>query len=153
MWSECLCRIYLFHKDQWRSSANTVMKRLIPSDVGNIWMTGVLFCYHGRWKVSGPGKYFVRTVTHDAHETSLCVHKSQLTEQWQSVQALGCEGAGPNDVTCVQWDIHHRINFLKPTSHVIHQQFNIQQLYVLPTLCLCVLYLSESKQRLVPLTS
>jgi len=31
-------------------------------------------------------------------------------------------------------------------------RFNIQQLYTLPTLCLCVLYLSENKQRLVPLT-
>ena len=28
-----------------------------------------------------------------------------------------------------------------------------QQLYVLPTLYLCVLYLSENKQRLVPLTA
>ena len=45
------------------------------------------------------------------------------------------------------------INLLKPTSHVMHQQFNIQQLYVLPTLYLCVLYLSENKQRLVPLTA
>ena len=43
------------------------------------------------------------------------------------------------------------INLLKPTGHVMHQQFNIQQLYVLPTLYLCVLYLSENKQRLVPL--
>jgi len=39
------------------------------------------------------------------------------------------------------------INFLKPTGYVMHQQFNIQQLYVLPTL-----YLSENKQQLVPLT-
>ena len=45
------------------------------------------------------------------------------------------------------------INLLKPTGHVMNQQFNIQQLYVLPTLCLCVLYLSENKQRLVPLTA
>ena len=45
------------------------------------------------------------------------------------------------------------INLLKPTGHVMHQQFNIQQLYVLPTLYLCVLYLSENKQRLVPLTA
>ena len=45
------------------------------------------------------------------------------------------------------------INLLKPTSHVMHQQFNIQQLYALPTLYLCVLYLSENKQRLVPLTA
>jgi len=33
----------------------------------------------------------------------------------------------------------------------MHHQFNIQQLYALPTLYLCVLYLSENKQRLVPL--
>ena len=47
----------------------------------------------------------------------------------------------------------HRINLLKPTGYVRHQQFNIQQLYVLPTLYLCVLYLSENKQWLVPLTA
>ena len=47
----------------------------------------------------------------------------------------------------------HYINLLKPTGHVMHQQFNIQQLYVLPTLYLSVLYLSENKQRIVPLTA
>ena len=45
------------------------------------------------------------------------------------------------------------INLPKPTGHVMHQQFNIQQLYALPTLYLCVLYLCENKQRLVPLTA
>ena len=45
------------------------------------------------------------------------------------------------------------LNLLKPTGHVMHQLFNIQQLYVLPTPYLCVLYLSENKQRLVPLTA
>jgi hypothetical protein len=45
------------------------------------------------------------------------------------------------------------LNLLKPTDHVMHQQFNIQQLYILPTLYLCVLYLSENKQPLVPLTA
>ena len=45
------------------------------------------------------------------------------------------------------------INLLKPSGNVMHQQFNIQQLYILPTLYLCVSYLSENKQRLVPLTS
>ena len=45
------------------------------------------------------------------------------------------------------------INLLKPTGYVMHQQFKVQQLYVLPTLYLCVLYLSENKQRLVPLTA
>ena len=47
----------------------------------------------------------------------------------------------------------HVINLLKPTGYVMHQQFNIQQLYALHTLYLCVLYLSENKQRLVPLTA
>jgi hypothetical protein len=45
------------------------------------------------------------------------------------------------------------VNLLKPIGYVIYQQFNIQQLYALPTLDLCVLYLSENKQRLVPLTA
>jgi len=40
--------------------------------------------------------------------------------------------------------IHDVINLLKPTGYVMHQQFNIQQLYVLPTVYLCVLYLSEN---------
>jgi hypothetical protein len=44
-------------------------------------------------------------------------------------------------------------NLLKPTGYVTHQQFNIQRLYVLPTLYLCVLYLSDNKQRLVLLTA
>ena len=44
-------------------------------------------------------------------------------------------------------------NLLKPTGHVMHQQFDVQQLYALSILYLCVLYLSENKQRLVPLTA
>ena len=57
------------------------------------------------------------------------------------------------------WNLHvsdtrsFKLNLLKPTAYVMHQQFNIQQLYALPTLYLCVLYLSENKQRLVPLTA
>ena len=54
--------------------------------------------------------------------------------------------------TCMQYERRH-INFLNITSHVMHQQFNIQQLYALPTLYLCVLYLSEKKRWLVPLTA
>ena len=50
-------------------------------------------------------------------------------------------------------DLTVMFNLLKPTGRVMHQQFNIQQLYVLPTQYLCVLYLSENKQRLVPLTA
>ena len=55
---------------------------------------------------------------------------------------------------CDDWTYSYEIfNLLKPTGHVMQQQFNIQQLYALPTLYLCVLYLSENKQRLVPLTA
>jgi hypothetical protein len=43
------------------------------------------------------------------------------------------------------------INLLKPTGYVTHQQ--VQKFYALPTLNLCVLFLSENKQRLVPLTA
>ena len=46
-----------------------------------------------------------------------------------------------------------KTKLIKPTGHVMHQQFNIQQMYALLTLYLCVLYLSENKQRLVPLTA
>ena len=34
-----------------------------------------------------------------------------------------------------------RINLLSPTGHVMHQQFNIQQLYVLPTLFMCFVFI------------
>ena len=41
------------------------------------------------------------------------------------------------------------ITLLKPTGYVMHQKFNIQQLYALPALYLCVLYLYQNKQRFV----
>ena len=56
----------------------------------------------------------------------------------------------PNTATEKNQEI---LKLLKLTGHVMHQQFNIQQLYALPTLYLCVLYLSENKQRLAPLTA
>ena len=49
--------------------------------------------------------------------------------------------------------INPTINLLKYNGYVMHQQRKIQQLYALPTLYLCVLYLSENKHRLVPLTA
>ena len=45
------------------------------------------------------------------------------------------------------------IKLLKPSGYYMYHQFNIYQLYALPTPYLCVLYLSENKQRLVPLTA
>ena len=40
------------------------------------------------------------------------------------------------------------INLLQLAGYVMHHQFNIQQLYALPTLYLCVLYLSEKNSDL-----
>ena len=48
---------------------------------------------------------------------------------------------------------YSEFNLLKPVCYVMYHQFNIQKLYALPTLYLCVLYLSENKQRLVPFTA
>jgi len=49
------------------------------------------------------------------------------------------------------WDFIPTTSNSKSTGYMLHHQFNIQRLYALPTLYLCVLYLSENKQRLVPL--
>jgi len=56
------------------------------------------------------------------------------------------------NINCILRKLIVCVNLLKPTCYVMHQQFNIQQLYALPTLYLCVLYLSQNKQRFVPLT-
>ena len=56
-------------------------------------------------------------------------------------------------MSCYTYISYPVFNILKPTVYVMNRQFNIQQLYGLPTLYLCVLYLSENKQRLVPLTA
>jgi len=71
-----------------------------------------------------------------------------LPDIWNSFGLFeGCQASPPcpSDMSS--------INLLQPTGHVMHHQFNIQQLYALPTLYLCVLYLSENKQRLLPLTA
>ena len=70
----------------------------------------------------------------------------------------GCRAKNTNQQTILDLNdksayTNYKINLIKPTGHVMHQQFNIQQLYALPTLYLYVLYLSENKQWLVPLTA
>ena len=67
------------------------------------------------------------------------------------VSTLSCHPQGE----CNQYlaKSHKYFNLSQPTGYMMHQQFNIQQLYALPTLYLCVLYLSENKQRLVSLTA
>jgi len=56
-------------------------------------------------------------------------------------------------VSTARYELGLYIRQIQPTGHVMHQQCNIQELYTLPTLYLRVLYLSENKQRLVPLTA
>ena len=84
------------------------------------------------------------------------ISKNQ-TEKFYSVQKFTkCNGSFGITLTktAAPYDIGVPFfNLLKPTGYVTHHQFNIQQLYALPTLYLCVLYLSENKQRLVPLTA
>ena len=46
--------------------------------------------------------------------------------------------------------LSRRINLLKPTGHVMHQQFNIQQLYALPTLYLRFVFIWEQTATFVP---
>ena len=47
----------------------------------------------------------------------------------------------PDFTQTLQLFIHNEhINLLNPTGHLMHQQFNIQQLYALPTLYFRVLY-------------
>jgi len=79
--------------------------------------------------------------------------KYAVCRHWLAVPAAAaarCEVPDCPHCCCL---VELLFNLLKPTGHVMHHQFNIQQLYALPTLYLCVLYLSENKQRLVPLTA
>ena len=88
----------------------------------------------------GPGKYSgAEQLLHVSTDVRRCCGPQHLGVTQRS--ALG-------DVFLLPY-----VNLLKPTGYVTHHQFNIQQLYALPTLYLCVLYLSENKQRLVPLTA
>ena len=82
-------------------------------------------------------------------ENFLCI------DERKGVRGLrGVFGPKRDQVTGEWRKLHNEeLNHLKPTCYVMHHHFNIQQLYALPTLYLCVLYLSENKQRLVPLTA
>ena len=82
----------------------------------------------------------------------------QMKRKWNVRQPLITEHTTTNADSTNPFSVQNTINFvcinlLKPTCYVMHHQFNIQQLYVLPTLYLCVLYLSENKQWLVSLTA
>ena len=101
-----------------------------------------VFCVHLVWIV--------------IHNTSKCTfNKYKYTLQLPEVPKCYLQLNLTHVEYYVSWNFlkFNSINLLKPTGHVMHQRFNIQQLYVLPTMYLCVLYLSKNKQRLVPLTA
>jgi hypothetical protein len=84
-------------------------------------------------------------------------HFSSSEKQWHGLLGILCLYRGTSGKGNVMvLDKHYnvlRCNLLKPAGYVMHQHFNIQQLYTLPTLYLCVLYLSENKRRLVSFTT
>ena len=63
--------------------------------------------------------------------------------------SLLCSGLralrGENDCAnyCENFILYKQFNPLKPTGYVMHHQFNIQQLYALPTLYLCFIFIWE----------
>ena len=83
----------------------------------------------------------------------MCAKRNQLLKLYAS-NAVECLKEIRNYFTFFNFkgELQY-INILQPTGYVMHHQFNIQQLYVLPTLYLFLLYLSEKKQRIVPLTA
>jgi len=83
-------------------------------------------------------------------------HTTLYKFQYSITIVLGPE-RGNSTLRSVENSLWRRLwtyfNLLKPAGYVMHHQFNIQQLYALPTLYLCVMNLSQNKQRLVSLTA
>ena len=107
-----------------------------------------------------------RTNSSDHSPAFFKEHSSTVTEQVQSTALQPVDTGNmekQDEVTSQTTDVSNKVtdqlqfevslNLLNPNGYVTHHQFNIQQLYALPTLYLCVLYLSENKQQLVPLTA
>ena len=97
--------------------------------------------------------YYWRSISRHSFMNTLYKRREKKTLAGQIGRVENPLPAAADGVRYVWQRDTETFNHLKPTGHVMHQQFNIQQLYALPTLYLCVLYLSENKQRLVPLTA
>jgi len=96
----------------------------------------LFYTFLTRFNIAYLWKHYVGHITYQSY-------KKWKSHIWQEKFSLYSENAVVLNVIQI---IH--INLLKFTGYVIHHQFNIQQLYALPTLYLCVLYLSENKQDL-----
>jgi hypothetical protein len=148
----CVCVSYAI---KMCLSHNRIYRGILPRD-----QQIIVWCAL-QLRISGKKK------TEQVTRSSVCMQGWASGQQYFSVHAycLGARcGAVGSDIAVQAGRSRFRLlmnslwlfigfNLLKPTRHMIHQQSNIRQLYVLPTLYLCVLYLSENKQRLVPLTA
>ena len=84
------------------------------------------------------------------HKINLLNKKKFCAASWliAKINILRCTVSKTSKKTLKRLKPHPKQNSvtsrktLNPTGHVMHQQFNIQQLYALPTPYLCVLYLS-----------
>jgi hypothetical protein len=81
------------------------------------------------------------------------LHADEQTDMTNLIVAFRSFSKAPKERTLQVIDPTFVLNLSKPTGYVMHHQFNIQQLYALPTLYLCVLYLSQNKQRLLSHTT
>ena len=117
--------IFLRHLDPWRreryiqSKHLRLINRPLGASIQKIWF---LIFHHFR----------------DGNKERYQIPSAGVQPTYRPISHLLC----PNTKLTVN------LNLLKPTGHVMHQQFNIQQLYALPTLYLCVLYLSEKNNDL-----
>ena len=78
-----------------------------------------------------PGGYFMYQCARriSPHCTSMCLTCDVLDiVSWYSF----------SHISAAQGELFPHLNLLKPTGHVMHHQFNIQQLYALPTRCIYV---------------
>jgi hypothetical protein len=123
--------IYHLHYDMFRPVIETIIGQCCKYVKGKKWNSGLSF-----------------TIKIEAYNNVIIMSDNGLIKCISRQYLRYCS-------VLVSWSMRsgNTLNLLKPTGHVTHQQFNIQQLYALPTLYLCVLYLSENKQRLVPLTA
>ena len=106
--------------------------------------------YTGRRGVTSQKTRILLSAAVRASNSALCVQRFVLTSCWRfgvSFRQMQVTNLHPSAVsnsrilhlqTFFADPIIKQFNLLKPTGYVMHQQLNIQQLYVLPTHCIYV---------------
>jgi hypothetical protein len=93
-----------------------------------------------------------RTTVGRTHLDEWSAHRKDLYLTTQHSQQTNIYAPGGNQTHDLSRraaaDLRHqflKLYLLKPTGHVMHHQFNIQQLYALPTLFICFIFIWEQK--------